>query len=213
MLELYKGKNPAVSVIMATFNRAGYLNRSINSYLSQTFKDSELVIVDDGSNDDTFVIANKFIKKSTQIRYLKHTNRKLSLSRNAGIRASAGRYIAFLDSDDEYLPTFLEDRYVFMESQPQIDLLEGGITVVGDPFIKDKNDLSKKIHLSDCIVGATFFGRRRVFFKTGGFDKRVAYSEDSDFWERASLHFKMKKFDRPGYIYYRNTPGSISNSV
>lgn len=213
MLELYSFQNPIVSVIMATYNRAGYLSRSIPSFLNQTFKNAELIIVDDGSDDNTFHVVNEFLKTKVNIRYLKHSNRKLSLSKNAGIAIAAGKYIAFLDSDDEYRADYLEKRVGFMETNQSVDLIEGGAIIIGDPFVKDKNDLSKKIHLYDCHIGPTFFGKTEVFMNLGGFDKDIVYSEDSVFWEKAEKIFTVKKIDDPGYLYYRDTPGSICNSV
>lgn len=214
MLDIYRHANPLVSVIMATYNRATYLKRSISSFIAQSFKNCELIIVDDGSEDNTFEVVSDFLKTQENIRYLKHSNRKLSLSKNAGIKAAAGRYIAFLDSDDEYKPNYLEKRVAFMETNKTVDLIEGGAIIIGDPFVKDKNDLSKKIHLSECHIGTTFFGKKEVFLTSGGFDKNIFYSEDSAFWEKAeSMLFTLKKINEPGYIYYRETPGSICNTV
>jgi glycosyltransferase involved in cell wall biosynthesis len=212
-MDLYPDKNPLVSVIMATYNRAAYLDRSIASFLQQSFTDSELLIVDDGSLDESDAIIRKYMEQHANIRYIRHSNRRLSLSKNAGIKAAAGKYIAFLDSDDEYLPDYLERRVAFLEANPAIDIIEGGAVVKGDPYVKDKNDLSKKIHLSECHIGPTFFGKTSLFLQLGGFDKEIAYSEDSHFMERALEKANVLKFDRPGYIYYRDTPGAICNSI
>jgi glycosyltransferase involved in cell wall biosynthesis len=212
-MEIFTGRNPCVSVILATFNRAAYLTRSINSVLNQTYKDYELIVADDGSDDDTFPIVNGFVQKHGNIRYLKHSNRKLSLTKNAGIQAAAGRYIAFIDSDDEYKPGYLEKRVSFMEAHKNIDLIEGGAIIIGNEYVKDRNDLSKEIHLSECVIGPTFFGKKEVFVTLGGFDKNILYSEDGDFWERAEKVFRVKKTEEPLYIYYRDTPGSICNSI
>lgn len=198
---------------MATYNRENFLQRSISSFLNQAYKNCELIVVDDGSKDNTFSIVNNFMTQHENIRYVKHTNRKLSLSKNAGIKAAAGTYIAFLDSDDEYKPDYLEKRIEFMEANKNVDLIEGGAIIIGDPYVKDKNDLSKKIHLSDCIIGATFFGRSGVFTQLDGFNKRIPYSEDSDFWERAKEKFTVKKINHPGYIYYRDTTDGICNTI
>lgn len=211
--DIYHSENPAISVIMATYNRSGYLNRSITSFLNQTYKNCELIVVDDGSFDETFQVVNGFMNQHSNIRYQKHSNRKLSLSRNAGIQAAVGKYITFLDSDDEYRPDYLEKRIQFMEAKESVDLIEGGVIIIGDPYVKDKNDLSKKIHLSECIIGATLFGKAEVFIALGGFDKNILYSEDSVFWEKAKQNFSTQKFDSPGYIYYRDTSDSICNSI
>lgn len=212
-MDLYFKNNPLVTVIMATFNRAAYLDRSISSFLRQTFSDAELLIVDDGSVDESLDIIRHFMQDHDNIRYIRHSNRRLSLSKNAGIQAAAGKYIAFLDSDDEYLPDYLERRTAFMEANPAIDIMEGGAIIKGDPYVKDKNDLSKKIHLSECHIGPTFFGKTSLFLQLGGFDKEIFYSEDSHFMERALEVANVFIFDHPGYIYYRDTPGGICNSI
>ena len=198
---------------MATYNRSHYLSRSIPSFINQSYKNCELIIVDDGSHDNTFQIVNAYMESHENIRYIKHTNRKLSLSKNAGIQAACGKYIAFLDSDDEYKMDYLEKRVAFMEDNKAVDLIEGGTIIIGDEYVKDKNDPSKKIHLSQCHIGTTFFGKREVFSVLGGFDKTAFYSEDSVFWEKAEKIYSVRKVDYPGYIYYRNTPGSITNTV
>ncbi len=213
MLEVYRNCRPLVSVILATFNRADYLKTSIDSVIVQDFKNWELIIVDDGSTDNTFEIAYHYIEQYENIKYIRHLNKKLSLSKNTGIQASVGKYIAFIDSDDTYNPDYLIKRVEFMENNPNIDLIEGGAIIIGDPYVKDKRDLSKKINLSECVIGPTFFGKREVFFQVNGFNKDVFYSEDSEFWERAELVFNVQHVDMPGYIYYRDTPGSICNSI
>ena len=213
MLDLYSSANPLVSVIMATYNRSGLLQRSIPSFINQIFKDCELIVVDDGSNDNSFEIVNHYMKHHENIRYIKHSNRKLSLSKNVGIAASAGKYIAFLDSDDEYQPDYLEKRVKYMANNPRVDLIEGGASIIGDRYVKDKNDLSRKIHLSLCIIGPTFFGKKEVFVSLNGFDRNIFYSEDSEFWERAEKKYCLKKVYLPGYIYYRDTADSICNNI
>ena len=197
---------------MPTYNRAGYLNRSINSVLKQTFEKWELIITDDGSNDDTFKIADTYIAEHENIRYMKHSNRKTPLATNAGMLASCGEYLAFLGSDDEWKPEHLQLRIDFMKNNPDIDFVHGGVEIIGYPFVKDKNDLSREIPISECIIGGTFFGKRKVFFELEGFHDLV-YSDDSDFFERASKKFKIVKVDFPTYIYYRDTPDSICSTI
>lgn len=199
MPDLYHTGNPLVSVIMVTYNRAHYLQRSISSFLNQTFKDAELIVIDDGSDDDTFYVVNSFIKKYPNIRYVKHSNRHISLSKNAGIQSACGKYLAFLDSDDEYRPCYLEKRVRYMINHPGTDLIEGGAIVLGSKLIKDKNNIAKQIFLSECHIGATFFGKAFVFSSIG-FDKNIRYSEDSAFWEKAAVKYHVEKFDEPGYI-------------
>lgn len=198
---------------MTTYNRSQYLNRSISSFINQTYKDCELIVVDDGSEDNTYQVVNDFMKRNKNIRYLKHSHKKNPLSKNAGIKAAAGKFIAFLDSDDEYKPDFLEKRVEFMNANQSVSLIEGGAIIIGDPYVKDIHDLSKKILLSECHIGSTFFGKADMFLAIGGFNKDINYSEESSFYEKAKKSYKVVKVDFPGYVYYRDTPESICNSI
>ena len=213
MPDIYYTSNPNVSVIMATYNRSQYLDRSITSFINQTYKSCELIVVDDGSEDNTFQVVNEYVKSHNNIRYIKHSHRKVSLSKNTGIRAAAGKYIAFLDSDDEYKPDFLQARVQYMQANKSISLIVGGAIISGNPYVKDIHDLTRKIHLSECIIGSTFFGKAEVFVALGGFDKNILYSEESSLWEKANKLYQVAKVDFPGYVYYRDTPESICNSI
>lgn len=211
-MQVYIQHKPLVSVIMATFNREKLIQRAIKSVLNQSFKLWELIIVDDGSTDKTFEIVNSFLLENENIIYLKHSNRKQPLSLNSGILLSTGKYICFLDSDDEYKSTYIEERFNYLESNNEIDLLNGGVEIIGYPFVKDKNDLTREIHLSECVIGGTFFGKKNVFIELDGF-LNLNYSADSDFYERAIKKFNVRKVDFPTYIYYRNSDDSICNNI
>lgn len=211
-MQLYKSIRPVVSIIMPTFNREKYLRRSINSILKQTFTDWELLVVDDGSSDGTFNIVNDYISRFENIRYLKHSNRKPALATNAGVLAACGEYLAFIGSDDEYKPDHLKLHIEYLKNNPAIEFIYGGVEIVGSPYVKDKNDLTKKIHLSECAIGGTFFGKRKIFLELGGF-RDLYYSDDSDFFERVQKEFNTAQVDFPTYIYYRNTPDSICTTI
>lgn len=211
-MKVYKDYQPDISIILPSFNREKYLERSVNSVLNQSYKNWELIFIDDGGSDDTYSFIGSLLKTYDRIRYVKHKNRGLPLSRNTGILCSSGAYITFLDSDDEYKPDHLEKRFEYMLNNPDTDIIHGGIEVVGDPYVKDKNDLSKLIHINECAVGGTFFGKRKVFEELNGF-ANINYSEDSEFLERVSRLFQVQKVSFPTYIYYRNTPDSICNSI
>jgi glycosyltransferase involved in cell wall biosynthesis len=208
---LYTEFHPIVSIILPTFNRLTYLKRSIDSVIAQTYKNWELLVVDDGSNDKTYEFVDNLMRGNENIRYLKHKNRKLPLTLNAGILAACGKYISFIGSDDEWKTEHLKLRMDILETDKLIDLIYGGVEVIGDPMVSDKNDLSKKIHLNDCIVGGTFLGKKELFTKLKGF-KNIKYSEDSEFFERVKTVSKIRKVDFKTYLYHRNTPGSITNT-
>ncbi len=209
-MKLYDTLNPLVSIVLPTYNRMGTLPRAINSVLKQTFTNWELIIVDDGSTDETFDLMNKYLTKNKRIKYLKHVNMKLPIALNNGIAISCGNYITFLGSDDEYLSEHLQLRIDFMRQNPAIDFIHGGLKIIGNPYVPDKNDTSKKIHLDKCVVGGTFFAKREVFLKLNGF-KQLKYSEDSEFFERAEKIYHIVKVDFPTYVYHRETEDSITN--
>ena len=202
---------PAISVILPTFDRAPLLAEAIESVVAQSFTEWELIVVDDGSSDDSFAVVDAFLQKHANVRYMKHRNRKPALSRNAGIQASFGRYVTFIDSDDRYLPEHLESRFVMMEAAPELRLLCGGFAVEGDPWVRDRDDPERWIHVRECIAGATMFGRRELFLELGGF-RALDYAEDTDLWERAAESHQVLKIDAPETYLYRRTPNSITKT-
>ncbi len=212
MIQVYKKCKPEVSVILPAFNRAELLVRAIHSVLKQNFQDLELIIVDDGSSDNTRIVIEPFNTRHSNIRYMYHSNRGVTLSMNAGIQISAGKYITFLGSDDEYKPDHIELRMSFMQENPGVDLIHGGTEIIGDEYVYDKNDLSKKIHLSECIIGGTLFGRRTVFEEVGGF-RNLPYSGESDLYERCKDLFTVMKVDFPTYVYHRESQNSITKNI
>ena len=112
-------EKPTVSVIIPTYNRAKLLPRAIKSVLNQTFKDFEVIIVDDGSTDNTEEVINEFQKHNKRIKYIRHEkNKGAAAARNTGIKIAQGEYIAFQDSDDEWLPNKLEKQMEIFESAP-----------------------------------------------------------------------------------------------
>lgn len=211
-MKLYKYGNPLISIILPTYNRANLIERAIKSVFEQSFQDFELIIVDDGSNDNTCELIQKHINHHPNVRYLKQQNMKLPLALNVGIQISTGNYITFINSDDIYLPDHLEKRINFMRQNHEIDLIYSDAQIIGDPYVKDKNDRNKLIHIDQCILGATFFGKKGVFTALNGF-KEVEYSEDSEFFERARKKFKTQKVPFKTYVYYRDTEDSITNNI
>lgn len=206
--------SPEISVILCTYNREKYLSKCIDSVINQTFKNWELVVVDDGSQDDTFSIVNPYLEKHKNIRYLKHQNRKLAYAKNVGIQASFGKYITFIDSDDTYAPEHLSSRLDYMKNHPDIDLIQGGFFSEEEIFVADYFQGGKTINLRECVLGPTFFGKRRVFFELQGF-QNIAYGEDTDFWERAekTQALKTAKVTAPETYNYTRAETSITKNV
>ena len=109
---------PLVSIIIPAYNVEKYVQEAIDSALSQIYKDIEIIVVDDGSTDNTKKVLNPYIKKG-QIHYIYQENKGLSSARNTGIRAAKGGYIAFLDSDDLFLPEKMQRQVDFLEKHQE----------------------------------------------------------------------------------------------
>jgi glycosyltransferase involved in cell wall biosynthesis len=202
-------KKVFISVIISVFNRKDKILKAINSVLNQSFKSYEIIIIDDGSTDGVEKILFPFIKKYDFIKYLRHNNRNTVFSLNSGIQLAEGKYITFLDSDDEYEKNHLELRAKYFLKNPNVDLIHTSCKFIGkekDLYVPDARNPQKLIHLSKCIIGATFFGLKKVFGFKGFKD---CYGYDYEFYLRVSNKFNVNKLDLPTYIYHRDSKDSV----
>ncbi len=201
---------PEISIILPTYNRAKHLPKAIESVINQTFEDWELIIIDDGSQDDTFAVVDPYLD-SLKIRYIKHKNRQAGYARNAGIQASYGQYITFIDSDDIYFPNHLQTRIDYMKSHPELDLIYGGYQTDTEEeiWVVDYFNQERLVNLKECVMTNTFFGKREVFFELQGFNN-FAYGEDTDFWLRAEQTFKTAKILEPKTYLYTRAETSVT---
>ena len=119
--------NPQISVIIPTFNRVRLVVQAIDSVLKQSFHDFEIVVIDDGSSDDTGAVIQQYT--DPRVRYIYQENTGLAGARNAGIRAARGQYVAFLDADDLFLPHNLDSHIAEIERHPQLGLVAGGFCI------------------------------------------------------------------------------------
>lgn len=203
---------PFFSVIMCTYQRAHLLDRALSSLLQQTERDWEVLIIDDGSTDDTELVVQKYIDEDPRFRYFRLPHSGVASSRNHGVTQSRGLFVTFLDSDDEYLPDHLSSRHSMLLSLPDIRLLHGGFEIIGDHFVRDRNDPTKQIHLDECVVGGTFFIRRDVFSDIGLF-REIAYGDDADFFDRiVETGLLIASTDHPTYRYYRDTTDALTRT-
>lgn len=204
---------PFFSVIIATYNRAGLLIRAVNSLLNQTETSWEALIVDDGSTDDTYARILPFLKLYPAIKYIRKSHSGFLLSRNTGIRASCGKFVTFLDSDDEYDPVHLESRKMFLLQNPEVKFLYGGAKILGNPYVPDKDDPSIKIRLDECMISGTFFVERELLLALDGF-RDIMLAADYDLYERIrDKQVIMAEISLPTYIYHHENPDSLTNSI
>lgn len=203
-------KNPTVSIIIPIYNRKKLFKRAFNSVLNQSFIDYELIVVDDGSTDKFHNNLFEFMLHDYRIKFLKHSNRGTPLSLNAGIEISTGKYITFLDSDDEYGKEHISKRVKYMNRNRNVDIIHSTAVMIGkdeDMYVPDAKNRKKLIHLRNCILGATIFGRKESFNRLNGF--KNVFSYDSDFIKRAEKILTVKRVEYMTYFYYRDTNDSV----
>jgi glycosyltransferase involved in cell wall biosynthesis len=208
-----KNNNPTISVIIPTYNRARLLPRAIESVLKQTFTDFELIIVDDGSTDNTKEVINSYIKKDNRITYVYQENSGgPAKPKNTGIKIAKGEYIAFLDSDDEWLPSKLEKQYKLYEDNNNKNN-NIGLVGCGSINIRNKKEIyipikslnanSKKL-LIRCVPhsSSSIIIKRSIFKKVGLFDENIKIGEDRELYIRINKKYKFLFIQEPLFNYY-----------
>jgi len=204
-----------VSIIIPTHNRAGFLAQAIDSVLAQTYTNFELIVVDDGSTDETQSLLASYGKA---LICLRQENRGPAAARNAGVRAARHSLLAFLDSDDQFIRNKLALQTAAMEAQP--DLL---ISHTRETWFRNGQHLNqKKRHTKEggdifarnlalCMVGmSTVMARRELFDRIGLFDETFPCCEDYEFWLRVSVAHPFLLVDTPLTIKHGGRPDQVS---
>ena len=183
---------PKVAVIIPAYNQSRYLSQAVESVLGQSMADWETVIVDDGSTDDTRLVALSF--SDPRVHYIHQENRGLSGARNTGIRRSTAPYITFLDSDDLFLPQKLELLLAEMERRPELGLVAGQAMpidetgrVIGKTFSTPIPEPGERRLLGNPLHVGSVLLRRDWQEKAGYFDESLRSYEDWDMWLRLAL--------------------------
>lgn len=201
-----------VSVIIPVYNVQEYLQRCIDSVLKQTFKDFELILIDDGSKDNSYEIMKKNAELDKRIKVFRHENSGPAITRNKGIDLAKGKYIMFIDSDDYIDEDYIENYYKY--ASYDYDIVMGGYKKVDDNktnFVRKlKNgDFSKYIVMGPVckMYKSSFLKNNKIYF----LDTKA--SEDIYFNELVySFNPKIKIIDNIGYYYYYNS-SSLSNTM
>ena len=224
---------PKVSVIIPTYNSAQYITEAIESALNQTYKDFEIIVVDDGSTDNTKDILRSYIEKK-KIHYFYQKNSGVSSARNTGVRVSQGEYISFLDSDDFWAAEHLQQLFNAMWKYPMCSIAFSAIDIFGDAkdatekskgfkysvsrclgaaFDKKDNGiwLSNKILLQDLLEWGVPFRcqasliKKDFFFKYNlFFDEDITYTEDAQFTIIAAYYTPFIYIDKVGLLLRRH---------
>jgi len=209
----------SVSTVIPTYNRVGLIERAIHSVLSQTYPDLEVIIVDDGSTDDTWDRIKKLKEVDHRIKYIRHdSNRGSQAARNTGVQAAKGEYIAFLDSDNEWLPRKLETQMaLFLEGSDSLGVVYCGYSRVatsGDVlshYAPQYRGLVYKQTLVDWLTDtSTIVVRKHILENIHGFDEKVLAYQEWDLCIRLARECEFDFVPECLTIYHEHALPSIS---
>ncbi len=195
-------KTPTFSVIIPTFNRALTIGRAIDSVLGQTFTDWELIIVDDGSTDETKLIVSQY--KDSRIIYFWQENQERSAARNQGVEIASSSWICFLDSDDAFMPHHLFSFYNGMLDFPGYDMYRTGFVIMDQEEVVKQSNVkpSSEFHNTYPNDYIFIYAFNRQVFKYEKFDERFIYIEDMHFLLRITSRFSYLQLPYHTYRYY-----------
>jgi glycosyltransferase involved in cell wall biosynthesis len=210
-----------VSVIIPTYNRARLLERAVNSVLKQTFRDFELIVVDDASQDNTG--QSKFLKDHAGklLYYCLPSNRGVSAARNFGVQKSRGEWIAFLDSDDEWFPEKLEKHLAWHSkhpgyriSQTQEIWVRKGVRVNPPKTHKKILGFQFKENLKRCMITpSSVMIEKKLLDETGGFNEDFPGCEDYDLWLRITGRYPVGLVDEFLLTRYGGHADQLSSTI
>ena len=218
-----------VSVVIPAYNAASYVAQAVDSVLSQDYPHVEVIVVDDGSKDDTLEVLRGY---GDRIRVIDQANAGPPRARNAGLAAARGEFVAFLDADDIWLPTKLSAQVGHLRAHADVGTVftrwhvwpaDGdGVfripvvdptPVVGGPVVADRSGWMYSRLLLEChLLTTTVMLRSSLVDQIGDFDVDLFNGDDYDFWLRASREAKIDQLDAIG-AYYRVVPGSVSRKA
>ncbi len=189
-------QRPRVSVVIPTHNRKAFVLEAVDSVLAQTYEDYELIVVDDGSTDGTGEALERYKER---LRYLYQENQGVSVARNHGLEHACGEFIAFLDSDDLWLPKKLALQVAFMDEHPEAQIcysdevwIRRGVRVNPKKRHAKYSGWIYPYCLPLCIISpSSAFMRRGLFEQIGSFDPGLPVCEDYDLWLRAAASFPI----------------------
>jgi len=204
-----------ISVIIPVYNRAHLVGRAIDSVLRQTAQAFEILVIDDGSTDQTSLAMQTY---GHQIKYIRQENLGVSAARNRGIKEARGDWLAFLDSDDEWLKEKLEQAYDFNRHNPHYHIFQSEeLWIRNGRRVNPKRKHQKtggwifRESLPLCIVSpSAVLIQRTVFDRVGLFDEHFPVCEDYDLWLRILRHYPIGLDKRPGIIKYGGHADQLS---
>ena len=217
---------PRLSIIVPLYNKAPYVRKALESIMLQTYKDFDLIIVDDGSTDNSLEVVNEYIRDvlcvmcdvCKNVRVIQQNNAGVAAARNNGVKASKGEYVCFLDADDWWEPTFLEEIDRLISEYPN-----AGIYATNYIYYKPgKTHVALKLSkgyinypeaylesIAMPVTSITTCMPRRVFDEMGGFPVGIKLGEDFLLWAKTALHYKVAFCEKPLAYYNNDVPAPL----
>jgi GT2 family glycosyltransferase len=207
-----------VSVVVPCFNYAHYLRQCLNSVFDQSYSNIQLILIDDGSTDETPEVAQEYVGRLT---YIHKLNEGLSAARNTGLEHASGEFILFLDADDILHRHSVRERVKYLQANPQVDIaICGSRNFTGNPFLRSPvghwylPEQELELHLAHFNLAPphAYLLRASAAHGIGLFDPALKACEDYDYWLRA-VELGLTIGRSPGMVYYRKHGGSMSARV
>lgn len=217
--ELTTADKPLVSIVIATYNMAAYVPLAVKSVLDQIYKNIEVIIVDDGSTDDTRDALKTYLS-DPRVRYFFQENKGQAAAKNYGVRESQGEYVAFLDGDDMWDPEKLDLQIPLLLQSEAVGLVYSRVLYIdetGKELRVADNELfrgrvSGPLLIRNFIGFGTCVVKKECFDRLGGFEERIHMGIDYELWLRFSTRYEFDYVDLP-LLRYRLWPGQMSKNV
>ena len=210
--------NPRFSVIMPLYNKERYVKKAIESVIAQTYRDFELIIIDDGSTDNSLEVVKGLKIEDRRLKTLTQSNSGVAVARNRGVAESHGEFVCFLDADDWWEPTFLEEMDKLIAEYPNAGIYASnyiyykpGKTHVALNLERGYIDYPKAYYEGSSMpvwTGATCMPRK-VFDEMGGFPVGIKLGEDFLLWAKTALHYPVAFSEKPLAFYNNDVPASL----
>lgn len=209
---------PTVSVVIATYNMGDYIGHAIRSVLAQEHRDVEVIVVDDGSTDQTPLVLNEF-HADRRVRVIRQTNRGQPAAKNVGWRAATGEFVAFCDADDYWLPNKLALQLPVFRGKPNLGVVYSKTTVLdanGHFHRSPENwqpngSVLGELFLHNYVPFGTAVVRRSCMEEVGGFDESIPMGIDWDLWLRIARRWEFQGIPESTYVY-RIWAGQMSHN-
>lgn len=208
-------EGPLISIVLPVYNGEKYLGKAIKSCINQTYKNLEIIIIDDYSTDSSLYIAEEFSKKDSRIKIIKNnSNEKLPVCLNIGHKIANGKFITWTSDDNIYQKEAINTLYqTIVEEKADIVYSEYLLIDESGNLIGQSNLNSIEFLLFNGVIGACFLYKKEVYERNEGYREDLVLVEDYDFWIRALKHSIYFKINNPGYYYYRYHPNSLTVKI